>query len=215
MKWPAPLVEATLIRRYKRFLADFTLPGGDTVTAHCANTGSMKTCMAEGAPSWLTFHDNPKRKLKYTWQAVRMPDGWVGINTGIANALVMEAVTSGVIAELQGYSSMAAEQKYGERSRIDILLHNDTGPACYVEVKKRGAKHLHELAGMLAGGSRAVLLYCVQRESAREVAPARAFDPYYAESLKQVVSQGLEVYAYRAELTPRGATLVQPLLIRL
>ena len=220
MKWPAPILEARLIKRYKRFFADFTLADGVQVTAHCPNTGSMVTCLAEDAPAWLTYHDNPKRKLKYSWQAVHMPDGWVGIHTGQANRLVEEAVRNGVIAELQGYDSLKSEQRYGERSRIDFLLESENRPSCYVEVKNvtlllddgivgfpdaatsRGVKHILELERMVSEGKRAVLIYCVQRASAEKVAPADRFDPVYAGALRQAVANGLEVYAYRAELKP-------------
>lgn len=216
MKWPAPIVKGELIKRYKRFLADFRLEDGTVITAHCANTGSMRTCMAEGAIGWLTFHDNPKRKLKYSWQACVMPDGWVGVNTAMANGLVEEAVKNGTITQLQNYSTLEREKKYGNGSRIDILLRDEDRPSCYVEVKsvtllheegvasfpdavtQRGAKHLEELIAVVERGERAVLLYCVQRQSARKVVPAREQDPHYAETLEKAVSRGVEVYAYGA-----------------
>ena len=225
MKWPGELVEASLIKRYKRFLADFRLNNGDIVTGHCANTGSMVTCLEDNAPCWITYHNDPKRKLAWSWQAIRMPDGWVGINTSIANRLVGEAIENGIIAELQGYETRKAEQRYGQKSRIDFLLTDSQKPPCYVEVKnvtlllkdgvaafpdaitQRGSKHLQELAGMVEAGSRAVLIYCVQRESAQEVVPARDHDPEYARILGEVVAKGVEVYAYRAEFSNQSLSL--------
>lgn len=233
MKWPGPLIEGTLIKRYKRFLADFTVADGTQHTAHCANTGSMKTCWQADAPIWVSHHDDPKRKLKYTLQAVRMDDGWVGVNTGLANRLVEEAITDGVISELAGYATIRREQKYGEGSRIDLLLKDPDKADCYVEVKnvtllvgpgemafpdavsKRGTKHLEELAQVAAQGQRAVLLFCVQRQSAQSVRAAHEFDPEYAATLKRVVGQGVEVYAYRADLSQESATLTQALPVHI
>ena len=232
MNWPAPLLEARFLKRYKRFFADFALPDGRVVTAHCANTGSMKTCMLEGAPSWLTHHGDPRRKLAYSWQAVRMPDGWVGINTALANTLVVEAIQNGTVSQLQGFHELQTEQKYGTRSRVDILLKGG-GPDCYVEVKnvtlqldpglagfpdavtERGTKHVRELCAMLEAGHRAVLFFCVQRASARKVAPADRFDPVYGAALREAVAKGLEVYAYRADFQKEGIALRAPLAIEL
>lgn len=233
MKWPGPLQEGTLIKRYKRFLADFTDADGNLQTAHCANTGSMKTCWEEGAPIWVSHHPDPKRKLKYTLQAVRMDDGWVGVNTGFANGLVEEAVTNGVIGELRGYDTIKREQKYGEGSRIDLLLRHAQKPDCYVEVKNttllvgpgemafpdavttRGTKHLLELAREVKAGNRGVLIFCVQRESAKTVRAAHEFDPEYAATLKRVVDAGVEVYAYRADFSLESAALTSALPVLL
>lgn len=233
MIFDAPLTEAIFLKRYKRFLADFRLENGNILTAHCANTGSMLTCMSSGALAWLTFHDDPKRKLKYSWQAIRMPDGWVGINTGLANRLVKEAILNGTIRELQGYAQIKPEQKYGKGSRIDLLLRGDGRPDCYVEVKnvtlllhegvvafpdavtRRGTKHLLELIEVRRRGGRAVLLYCVQRESARKVVPAETHDPDYARTLREAVAAGVEVYGYRAVFKKTGIALESRLPLEL
>lgn len=233
MKWSAPLVEATFLRRYKRFLADFRLADGTVVTGHCANTGSMRTCLHEGARVWLTYHDDPKRKLAYSWQAIQMPDGWVGIHTGLANHLVAEAIENGTVTELQGYGQMVREQRYGDNSRIDLLLRDAERPDCYVEVKnvtlqldegiaafpdavtKRGHKHLRELQAVAAAGSRAVLLFCVQRASATQVRPADDDDPTYGQLLRTVAKAGVEVLAYAAAFNPAGIALTHPLPVKL
>ncbi|MDJ0836251.1 MAG: DNA/RNA nuclease SfsA [Acidobacteriota bacterium] len=233
MKWPGPVIHGKYQKRYKRFLADFLLEDGTPVTAHCANTGSMKTCRESGAPGLLTFHDDPKRKLKYSWQAVQMPDGWVGINTALANHLVVEAIQSGVVAELQNYSECKTEQKYGKASRIDILLSREDRPSCYVEVKnttllladgivgfpdavtQRGTKHLRELQEMAGQGHRAVLFFCVQRESATRVRPADDFDPEYAQTLREAAENGVEILAYRARISEEGVSLNQALPVDL
>jgi len=233
MKWPGPVHQATLLKRYKRFLADFRLGDGEVVTAHCANTGSMKTCLTDDAPSILTRHHDPKRKLKWTWQALRMPDGWVGINTSLANALVGEAIEAGTVTELAGYETLLPERKYGQGSRIDWLLRAKGRPDCYVEVKnttllvgdgiaafpdavtKRGAKHLEELISVSESGDRAVLFFCVQRTSALEVRPADDYDPAYGRLLREAVDRGVEVIAYLAAIDLAGVSLVRRLPVEL
>jgi len=233
VKWPGKIIEATFLRRYKRFFADFQLADGTHVTGHCANTGSMKTCVHPGAPAWITFHPDPKRKLAYSWQAIQMDDGWVGIHTNLANRLVEEAIATEALVELSGYSEVFREQKYGQNSKIDLLLRHPGRPDCFVEVKNvtlrlqsgvvgfpdavttRGQKHLVELMDMAAQGHRAVLVFCVQRESAKEVWPAEAFDPEYAKLLRQAVVAGVEVLAYRAVLDWENISLQVPLPVRL
>ncbi|CAM2067760.1 DNA/RNA nuclease SfsA [Sulfidibacter corallicola] len=225
MKWPGPIVSARFLKRYKRFFADFETEDGRQLTAHCPNTGSMATCYLENAPCLLTHHDDPKRKLAYTWQAIEMPDGWTGINTNLANHLCREAIENGLVHQLGGYESIQREQKYGTNSRIDLLLNTSQGPSCYVEVKNvtlllepgvaafpdavtnRGTKHLHELTAILETGQRAVLFFCVQRDSVNEVRPAEAYDPEYARVLRNSVERGLEVFAYRAHFDSSGVSL--------
>ena len=179
MRFPDPLLKGTLQKRYKRFLSDVTLATGEEVIAHCANSGSMMGLKEPGLEVWLSPARNPDRKLKYTWELVRIGDGLVGINTMLPNRIVEEAVGSGHITELTGYSNVRREVKYGKNSRIDLFLQEDGRPDCYVEVKSvtlrreeaaefpdavtaRGTKHLGELSDMVANGGRAVMLYLVQ-----------------------------------------------------
>ena len=229
MRFPIPLLAARLTKRYKRFLADVILDDGTPLTAHCPNTGSMLGCHTPGSRVWLSRSDNPKRKYAHTWELVEVEGGTlVGINTGRANALVREAISSGVIGELSGYDEIRPEVRYGnENSRVDFLLTGKDG-ACYVEVKNvtaavddaiamfpdavstRGAKHLRELIGTLShAGQRAVLCYCVQRSDVREVRPADDIDPEYGRWLREAMDAGVEVIAYRATLDPEMVVLTE------
>ena len=231
MLFPEPLVGATLVRRYKRFLADVTLDDGTSITVHCPNTGSMLGCDAPGSRVWLSRSRNPKRKYAYTWELVEVDGGTlVGINTGRSNALVREAIESGVIGELGGYRDIRAEVPYGnEGSRADFLL-SGARRDCYVEVKNvtaavsdgialfpdavstRGTRHLRELmAAVTESGERAVLLFCVQRTDVGEVRPADDIDPEYGRTLREALAAGVEALAYRAEMNPAAVVLAEPL----
>jgi sugar fermentation stimulation protein A len=232
VRFPVPLVGARLIKRYKRFLADVTLDDGTALTAHCPNTGSLLGCHTPGSRVWLSRSDNPKRKYAYTWELVDLGDGaLVGVNTGRSNALVREAIESGIIVELAGYDEIRPEVCYGdENSRVDFLLTGGDG-ACYLEVKNvtaavdegialfpdavstRGTRHLRELIRTLGDGShadqRAVLCYCVQRCDVREVRPADDIDPDYGRTLREALDAGVEVIAYRAEVNPEAVALAE------
>ncbi len=134
LPWPQ-LISGTLIRRYKRFLADVQLENGDTVTAHCPNTGSMKGCSQPGQTVYLSIHNNPKRKLKYTWELIEMPASLVGVNTLVPNRLVFESIKNGQIPELAGYDTLETEVGIGNHSRIDLMLSGSPQRQCYVEIK--------------------------------------------------------------------------------
>jgi len=226
MNFKSTLIPGTLIKRYQRFLADIELVTAEVITAHCPNSGSMKTCMTPGWPVMLSRSENPGRKYPYTWEMVHNGSCWIGINTGIPNILAGEAIRSGAIRELQGYSKIRREVKYGQNSRIDLLLEGNENN-CYVEVKnvtlveedggyyfpdavtERGRKHLHELAGMIARGHRAVMLYIVQRGDGHVFRPAAHIDPAYAADLEQVYRRGVEILVYRAEVTPEKIEIAE------
>ncbi|NLQ17519.1 DNA/RNA nuclease SfsA [Marinomonas sp. M1K-6] len=232
MRFPTPLIEGKLIKRYKRFLSDIELPNGEVVVAHCPNTGSMKRCQQDGARVWLSKSDNPKRKLAYTWELVEVDDKYLAcINTGYPNKLVGEAIANGVVTELVGYAEQKAEVKYGEKSRIDWLLTGDDGRKCYVEVKNvtlleegglgyfpdavtdRGRKHLYELAKMVEEGHRAVMFFCVSHTGIDSVTPAAHIDKKYAQTFKEVVAKGVEVIAYRVAIDLLEMKIVHPVSV--
>ena len=225
MRFPAQLVAGRLIRRYKRFLADVQLEHG-VITAACPNTGSMLGCCEPGSRVWLSESDRATRKYRHTWEIVEVGRVMVGINTGLPNALVAEAIAAGAIPELGGYASVRREVAYGEEgSRVDLVLQDPRREPCYVEVKnvtaavsgrvalfpdavsERGARHLRELMRLKAAGLRPVQLYCVQRGDVDEVRPADAIDPEYGRTLRQALEAGVEVMAYRAKVTAREIRL--------
>ena len=232
MIYAAPLVQGRLIRRYKRFLADVQL-ASCVVTAACPNTGSMLGCCEPGSRVWLSESDRATRKYRHTWEIVEVGRVMVGINTSLPNALAAEAIASGALAELAGYSNLRREVPFGEeRSRVDIVLEHPGRAACYVEVKnvtaavsgrvalfpdavsERGAKHLRELVRLKAAGARPVQLYCVQRGDVDEVRPADAIDPGYGRTLREALAAGVEVLAYRAKVTPREIRLETRIPVR-
>ncbi len=224
MKFLDPLIRGKLIKRYKRFLADIELENGDVVTAHCANSGSMLSVSGSGSDVWISPARNPDRKLKFTWELLRVGDTWVGVNTSHPNKLVFDAIADGTITELQGYETQRREVKYGKNSRIDILLESAGGKKCYVEIKNvtmkrnlnhsepaefpdgitaRGAKHLVELSDMVASGHRAVMFYLVQRDDCDAFNLARDIDPVYGETYDMAIAKGVEVIGYTCKLNEK------------
>lgn len=236
------LVPGTLLRRYKRFLADVQLDDGREVVAHCPNTGSMRAVNVPGCRVWLSPSTNPARKLAWTWELIELPDGqggvdWVSVHTGRANALVAAALRAGRVAPLANLVRLTPEVKV-EGARLDFRLDLASGDACYVEVKQvtlkerdghgyfpdavseRGRRHLDALATLAAAGQRSVLLFCVAHTGIQDVAPAAHLDPAYAARLREVADQGVEVLAYGCDLRqadgrPLGMRLARRLAVDL
>ncbi len=223
LPWPA-LIPGTLVKRYKRFLTDVKLNGGEMVTAHCPNTGSMKACCESGRQVYLSFHDNPKRQLKYTWELIEMPTSLVGVNTLVPNRLVFESVKAGVVPELSGYETVAREVKISARSRIDLALSAVGRKHCYVEIKNctlvdncvalfpdavtsRGLKHITELQAMVDSGCRCVMFYFIQRMDTAIFRPADHIDPAYGKGLRRAVKRGLEILVYDVAIDLNGIKL--------
>jgi sugar fermentation stimulation protein A len=232
MRFPAPLIPATLVKRYKRFLADVVLDSGEAMTVHVANPGAMTGLAAPGARVWLSRSPDPKRKLSHSWELVEVDLGGgtelVGVNTGHPNQLVAAAIARGAIVELAGYPSIRREVKYGQKSRVDFLLEAEGRPPCYVEVKNvhlmrqpglaefpdsvtaRGARHLYELGEVVAAGGRAVMLYLIQICSASRFALARDIDPAYGRAFDRARERGVEAIAYRCTVASEGLELAAP-----
>ena len=228
MEFPSPLVPATLIRRYKRFLADCLLDDGREVTAHCANPGSMMGLAQPGTKIWLEPNDDPKKKLKFGWRLVDHENGhFTGVDTSVPNRALRAALEGRLIGGLGHYHTVRPEVRYGENSRIDFLLEGSG--LTYVEVKSvtlcrqtglaefpdsvtaRGTKHLGELADMVGHGHRAVMLYLVQRTECDRFDLARDIDPTYAAAFSTAREAGVEVIVLGTRISPDGIEVAAPL----
>lgn len=223
-------MHGTLIKRYKRFLADVMLDDGNVVVAHCTNSGSMKSCLENGAEVFLSPVTDPTRKTRFTWEMIKIGGSWVGINTGNPNKLAFESISAGIISELSGYTKVMREVVFGD-SRFDVFAENET-EKCFVEVKNvtlkegkyalfpdavttRGQKHLKTLMEVKAAGMRAVMLYIVQRTDVEIFAPAKEIDPEYAKALKQAVDAGVEVIVMQTEVSPEGIYIKKKLPVEM
>jgi sugar fermentation stimulation protein A len=226
MKFNTPLIHGRLIKRYKRFLADVKLDNGEIITAHCTNSGSMKSCLEDNAEVYLTPIDDPNRKTKFTWEMIKINGDWVGINTGNPNKLAFEAIKNGDIEKLKGYTEVQREVKFGD-SRFDVMAKNDK-ETCFIEVKNvtykegdyalfpdavttRGKKHLETLIKVKEQGMRAVMLYIIQRTDVSIFAPAKEIDPEYAKTLKKAFEKGVEVIPMQVKVSPEKIDLLKEL----
>jgi len=230
MKFKKDLIHGRLIRRYKRFLADVLLDDGIQVTAHCTNSGSMKSCLEEGAEVWLSPVDDPKRKTQFTWEMIHIGGDWVGINTSNPNSLAFEWISQGIVPGLEGFTELKREVKW-EDSRFDLYGKAPDG-SCFIEVKnvtlkegeralfpdavtERGRKHLNTLIRVKQSEMRAVMLYVVQRMDVEVFSTASEIDPAYAETLGEAVRKGVEVMVAQAKVSPEGITFYRMLPVEL
>jgi sugar fermentation stimulation protein A len=232
MRFEDPPVRGTLLKRYKRFLADVELEDGSMLTAHCPNTGSLLGCKEPGSAVLLRDSKDPKRKLRFTWQAIKVGRTWVNVDTNLPNRVVAEALEAGEVPGLTGYDRVRREVKYGKNSRIDVLLEADDGRSCYVEVKsttlaegkfglfpdavtERGRKHLGELADVVRAGGRAVQFFLVGRSDVTAFRPADHIDEKYGIALREAAEVGVELMAYDTKVGTRTCELGSPLPIEL
>lgn len=228
MKHSSPLEKGTLIKRYKRFLADVETENGEMITIHCPNTGAMTGCAEPGFTVYFSTSDNPKRKYPNTFELAQNHLGdFIGINTTRANHVVKEAILNGLMPSLNDYAELKTEVKYGnENSRIDILLTDKNKPDCYIEVKSttllldeqsglgafpdavttRGQKHIRELAEMIQQGHRGVLVFLVQHTGIDSMKVADTVDAKYAEELKKAFLAGLEIIVLHTKIDVDGIT---------
>ncbi|OPB29588.1 DNA/RNA nuclease SfsA [Bartonella sp. WD12.1] len=216
------LYPAKLVRRYKRFLADVRKNDQHIFTVSVPNTGSMLGLTTPDSNVWLSYSNDPKRKYPYRLEIVEADNTLVGINTTLPNKLALEAIQNGLLPELSGYKTILSEQRYGTHSRIDFLLHDDTLPECYLEVKnvhfirqkglaefpdtvtKRGARHLDELIKIVQQGKRAAMLYIIQREDCSAFTVCRDLDPTYGCKFDLALKSGVEFYAIKCHVSIKG-----------
>ena len=223
MEFSFPLIHGRLIKRYKRFLADVKLGNGEVVTAHCTNSGSMKSCLEENGEVYLSPVNDPKRKTQFTWEMIKINGSWVGINTNNPNQLAFDAISLGHIDKLKGYTDVSREVKFGD-SRFDVMAKNSF-ETCFIEVKNvtlkegiyalfpdavttRGKKHLETLMRVKQEGMRAVMLYIIQRMDVEIFAPDKAIDPDYAKTLKKAYENGVEIIPLQAKVSPTSIEIV-------
>ncbi|MDE0661877.1 MAG: DNA/RNA nuclease SfsA [Gammaproteobacteria bacterium] len=216
MKFNPPLQRATLIRRYKRFLADVETAAGATLTLHCPNTGAMTGCADPGSPAWYSTSTNARRKYPHTLEIVGDRDGHlIGINSARANTLVVEALADGVLPGFPAGARVRREVAIpGQRGRLDLLVDD-----VYVEVKSvtlklsdsgafpdavsvRATRHLDTLARLMRAGQRTALVFCVQHTGIDKVRSADEIDPDYGDALRRAVAAGVHVLAVRCRVTP-------------
>jgi sugar fermentation stimulation protein A len=212
LSWPE-LISGTLVTRYKRFLVDVRLENGDIVTAHCPNSGSMKSCCEAGRRVFLSYHDKPKRRLKYTWELIEMPTSLVGVNTQVPNHLVARSIMNRQIQDFIDYGKVLREVRIRENFRIDLVLVDHGGKRCFVEIKNctlvenqlalfpdavtaRGLKHILELEKLMEAGNRCVMFFLIQRTDSKAFSPAENIDAQYAGRLRTAAGKGLEILAY-------------------
>jgi sugar fermentation stimulation protein A len=214
------LIHGNLIRRYKRFLADIELDNGQIVTAHCTNSGSMKSCLEEGAEVYVSPVHDPARKTRFTWEMILINGQWVGINTSQPNKIVPLFMQQDIIPGLEGYTDIKAEVKYQD-SRLDLFAIRHPGQACFVEIKNvtlkdgplalfpdsvtlRGQKHLQTLMQLKEKGFRAVMVYVIQRMDVEAFAPAAAIDKEYALLFEKARRKGVEMIPVQVSVSPEG-----------
>ncbi len=227
MQFTQPLVYGTLIKRYKRFLADIELENGKILTVHCPNTGTMLSCSDPGSPVCLSKSDNPKRKYPFTLEMVQANNTWIGVNTAKTNKLVVEAITEGQIDEFTGFTALKTEVKVSDHSRLDLRVTKEE-EITYVEIKncslaiegcaqfpdavtQRGTKHLHELEKLAKEGFGACIFFLVQRMDADRFTPATHIDQEYSKTLHHAAQNGVQILVYQADVTPEGINVVRSL----
>lgn len=231
MKFPIPLIQGHLIKRYKRFLADIELPDGEIITAHCPNTGTMLSCSTPGSAVALSVSDNPKRKYPHTLEMVQEDSTWIGVNTSRTNGLVADAILSGIITEFGDVETIKREVKTSEHTRLDLKLFSAT-EEIYIEVKNcslaengcamfpdavttRGTKHLNELIRLKNDGKQSCIFFLVQRMDADRFSPASHIDSIYAKTLEDAAAKGVQVVVYQAEVSPKAIEVKNSLPLHL
>ena len=231
MQFKQELQPGILIKRYKRFLADIELADKKRLTIHCPNTGSMLGCSEPGSPVMISRSDNPGRKYPHTLEMVQAGSTWVGVNTSLTNKLVREALEKRKVKEFGRLDSIVQEVKTSAHTRLDFVMERE-GARIYMEVKNcslaenrvamfpdavtaRGTKHLHELAALKEQGHKAAVFFCVQRSDADCFMPAHHIDPVYAKTLANVMSKGVMILAYQADVSPKEIKIARKLPVQL
>jgi len=227
MLLPQPMARGVIVQRYKRFFVDLLLDDGRAITAHCPNPGAMLGVKDAGQGAWVSWSDDPKRKLPWTLQLVEADGGMVGVNTMLPNKLVAEALAADAIPELSGYAVIRPEVKYSEASRVDFLLTHPDRPPCWLEVKNvhlsrtkglaefpdcvaaRSTRHLGDLQKMVEQGDRAAALFIVQRTDSEAFTACAELDPAFTLALDRAADAGVEILVYTCEIELEAIRVAQ------
>lgn len=230
MQFTSPLLRGTLLKRYKRFFADILLDSGEQITAHCPNTGAMTGCAEPGFTVWVSPSDNPKRKLKFTWElAINTQGEWISVNTHRANKLVQTALDDLCLPGITDYTDVKREvSPPGYHSRFDFCVTKEDQTPVYIEVKSvtlalshdgffpdsvtsRGKKHAEELALLAQQGIATCLLFCVQHTGIKNVRLAEHIDPAYATAVQQAAAVGVQILAVGCQISQEKILINQSL----
>lgn len=217
-----PLIEATLLGRYQRFIAEARLQSGRVVLAHCVNPGQMEGLVSPGARIWLSkVPPSSPRKLRYTWELSEIEGERIGANTTMPNALAEALIAARLLHGFRGFDRLRREVPYGERSRVDLCLERGR-QRHYVEVKNchliypdgrgyfpdslsvRASKHLRELQERVEAGERATVLFTAQRTEVECVRPSDVHDPNFARAARRARAAGVRFLAVQVRPTPES-----------
>ncbi|MFK7830916.1 MAG: DNA/RNA nuclease SfsA [Congregibacter sp.] len=214
-----PLIEGRLLARYDRFIVSVKV-GRREIEAHCVNTGRMEGLVKPGCRAWISsVPSDSKRKLRYTLELLEIDGIVIGANTILPNYLAESVVRAGLVPGLKRYRELQREVRYGERSRIDLLLQQG-GQQHFVEVKNchlvypdqnayfpdsistRAAGHLDELVKCISAGDKASVLFVVQRRDGRKVRPSALHDPDFAQAAYRAHALGVKFRAVQFDPSP-------------
>ena len=219
MEFTKSLIKGKLVKRYKRFFADIKL-NKEIVVAHCPNTGSMKGLLDEGNEVFISKSDDPKRKLKYTLEIIKVKKNLVGVNTHFANKIAHHGLSNNLISELKNNKNIKPEVFFNKETRFDFFLENKK-QKIFVEVKNvtlfrdekiaefpdaitsRGSKHLKTLIDAIKKGYKTYLLFLIQIEGVENFKIAKDIDKEYYENYLLAKKAGVNFLAYRCKINSK------------
>jgi sugar fermentation stimulation protein A len=229
MEFTKSLIKGKLIKRYKRFFADVKL-NKEMVTAHCPNTGSMMGLLDEGNEVFISQNNDPKRKLKYTLEIIKVKKNLVGVNTHFANKIVFHGLSNNLIKELANNDYIKPEVFFNKETRFDFFIEKNK-KKFFVEVKNvtlsrekkiaefpdaitsRGSKHLRTLVEATKKGYKSYLLFLVQIQGVEHFKIAKDIDKEYYENYLLAKKAGVNFLAYRCTINLKEITIEKKIKI--
>ena len=219
MKFTKSLIKGKLVKRYKRFFADIKL-NEETIIAHCPNTGSMMGLLDEENEVFVSKNDDPKRKLKYTLEIIKVKKNLVGVNTHFANKIAFHGLSNNLVKEVKNSNNIKPEVFFDKETRFDFLVEKNNQKT-FVEVKNvtlsrkdklaefpdavtsRGSKHLKTLIEATKKGYKTYLLFLVQIQGVTDFKIAKDIDKEYYENYKLAKKAGVKFLAYRCKISSK------------